>query len=74
MNMRWWLLLLAIALNSLPVLAAESGPVVVVPIKTEISSAQFFFLRRALKEAERDGASAFVIEMDTYGGEVKAAI
>lgn len=44
-----------------------------VPIKTEISAAQFFFLRRALKEAEREKASAVVIDMDTYGGEVKAA-
>ncbi len=54
--------------------AAEVGPVVVVPLKTEVSRAQFYFLRRALKEAEREGASAFVIEMDTYGGDVKAAI
>ena len=45
----------------------------VVPIKTEISEAQFFFLRRALKEAEREHASAVVIDMDTYGGEIKAA-
>jgi membrane-bound serine protease (ClpP class) len=47
--------------------------VIVVPIKTEISEAQFFFLRRALKEAEREHASAVVIDMDTYGGEIKAA-
>jgi membrane-bound serine protease (ClpP class) len=58
----------------IPAIAAEPGPVVVVPVKTEISRAQFYFLRRALKEAERQGASAFVIDMDTYGGEVKAAI
>ena len=44
------------------------------PLKTEVSSAQFYFLRRALKEAERQGASAFVIDMETYGGDVKAAI
>jgi membrane-bound serine protease (ClpP class) len=57
-----------------PVSAAEPGPVVVVPLKTEVSAAQFFFLRRALKQAEREGASAFVIDMETYGGDVKAAI
>jgi membrane-bound serine protease (ClpP class) len=57
----------------MPATAAEPGPVVIVPVKTEISRAQFFFLRRALKEAERQGASAFIIDMDTYGGEVKAA-
>ena len=53
---------------------AEPGPVIVVPIRTEISSAQFFFLRRALKDAERQHASAIVLDMDTYGGEVKSAI
>ncbi len=45
----------------------------VVPLRGEISGAQFFFLRRALKEAERDHASAFVIDMDTYGGSIDAA-
>ena len=55
-------------------LPAEPGPVIVVPIRTEISSAQFFFLRRALKDAERQHASAIVLDMDTYGGEVKSAI
>ena len=73
--MKSWLLVCGIFLALLiPAGAAEPGPVVVVPVKTEISRAQFFFLRRALKEAERQGASAFVIDMDTYGGEVKAAI
>lgn len=52
---------------------AGAGDVFVVPLKGEVSEAQFFFLRRSLKEAERQGASAFVIEMDTYGGELKAA-
>src|SRR3954453_21071003 len=54
--------------------AAETGPVYVIPLKTEVSPAQFFFLRRALKEAERAGASAIVLDMDTYGGRVDAAI
>ena len=31
-------------------------------------------MRRALKAAEREHASAFVIEMETYGGDVKATI
>ena len=53
---------------------AGSGPVVVIPLTTEVSQAQFFFLRRALKEAERNQASAFVIDMSTYGGDVQAAI
>ncbi len=67
----WIVTVLALAATALP---AEPGPVIVVPVRTEISSAQFFFLRRALKDAERRHASAVVLDMDTYGGEVKAAI
>ena len=44
-----------------------------IPLKGEVSQAQFFFLRRALKEAERENASAVILDMDTYGGELKAA-
>jgi len=52
--------------------SAPAAEVVVVPIKGEISQARFFFLRRALKEAERENANAVVLDMDTYGGELKA--
>jgi membrane-bound ClpP family serine protease len=47
--------------------------VYIAELKGEVSAAQFYFLRRALKDAESGGASAFVIEMDTYGGSVNAA-
>ncbi|MDP9291200.1 MAG: hypothetical protein M3O82_02415, partial [Verrucomicrobiota bacterium] len=47
--------------------------VVVVPLHGEVSTAQFFFLRRALKEAETQKASALILEIDTYGGDLKAA-
>jgi membrane-bound serine protease (ClpP class) len=67
-----WLITFVMGMSSS--VAAPNGPVVVVPLDSEVSRAQFFFLRRALKEAERQQASAFVIEMDTYGGDVKAAI
>src|SRR5689334_22920975 len=73
---RFWFLLLSAPLV-LPVAAEETqkpGPVVVVPVDGEISSAQFYFLRRALKDAERSNASAFVLDMQTFGGEVKAAL
>ncbi len=71
---RWFLVCLSSLLAvAAPLRGGEAGPVVVIPIKTEISAAQFFFLRRALKEAERANASAVVIDMDTYGGELKAA-
>ncbi len=52
----------------------KTGPVIVVPVRTAISSAQFLFLRRAVKEAERQNASALVLHMDTLGGDVEAAI
>ena len=52
--------------------APAAERVVVVPLKGQVSQAQFFFLRRALKEAERENAKAVVLDMDTYGGEVEA--
>lgn len=72
---RWFLACLScVLLFAAAAHAADAGRVVVIPIKTEISGAQFFFLRRALKEAEREEAAAIVIDMDTFGGDVKAAI
>ena len=68
-----WLALLAFVL---PVSAAEkameSDSVVVVPVKGMVSEAQFFFLRRALKNAESVGAAAIILNMDTPGGDLKA--
>src|SRR5438045_4032229 len=59
-----------------PVQARETihkGDVVAVPIEGEIAAPTFVFLRRALKEAETNEASAFVLEMNTYGGALDAA-
>lgn len=53
---------------------APPGPTVVIELDTDISKAQFLYLRRALKEAEAGGASAIIIEMNTYGGEIQAAL
>lgn len=53
---------------------AGKGEVVVAPLEGAVSDAQFAFLRRALKQAEADGAEAFVIEMNTPGGELQAAV
>lgn len=53
---------------------ASAADVVVIPFKGQVSQAQFFFLRRALKEAERDKAQAVILDMDTYGGELKACV
>jgi membrane-bound serine protease (ClpP class) len=53
--------------------SARAAEVYVIPIKGEISKAQFFFLRRGLKEAETAKADAVILDMDTYGGELSAA-
>ena len=71
------LLLIFVCLASLlPLQAAEknisTGAVVVLPVKGMVSEAQFFFLRRALKNAESVAASAIVLDMDTPGGDLKA--
>lgn len=52
----------------------KAAEVVVIPIKGEISDALFFFMRRALKEAEAENASAVILDMDTYGGKLDSAI
>ncbi len=54
--------------------AVPEGAVVVIPLKGEVSKAQFFFLRRILKAGESAGASAFILDMDTPGGELGAGV
>src|SRR5205085_5000471 len=51
----------------------HKGDVVVVPLHGEISPSLLMFLRRALKAAESNGASAIVFEMNTYGGRLDSA-
>ena len=50
------------------------GPVFVFPFKEDVSPTELAFLRRALKEAERAGASAFIIDMDTPGGRLDVTL
>jgi membrane-bound serine protease (ClpP class) len=50
------------------------GAVVVVPLSGQVSDAQTALLRRTLKQAETDKAAAYVIEMDTPGGSLSAAV
>ncbi|MFY8215019.1 MAG: NfeD family protein [Chthoniobacterales bacterium] len=50
------------------------GAVVVVPLDGAVTDAQFVFLRRILKLAESAEASAFVLDMDTPGGSLSAAV
>jgi len=51
----------------------QKGDVVVVPVQGEVSKAMFFFLRRAQKSAESAGASAIILDMNTYGGRLDSA-
>ncbi|MGH8046874.1 MAG: NfeD family protein [Chthoniobacterales bacterium] len=52
----------------------NKGDVVVVPFDGEVTDAQAAFVRRTLKQAENAQASAYVIEMNTYGGALDAAV
>jgi membrane-bound serine protease (ClpP class) len=74
--MKRLLLIFVCLAQLLPLQAAEknisTGSVVVLPVKGAVSEAQFFFLRRALKNAEAVAASAVVLDMDTPGGDLKA--
>jgi membrane-bound serine protease (ClpP class) len=75
MKLRWWICWMVLMSLFAGVSRAEpGGPVYVVPLEGTVSSAQFYFLRRALKDAEQAGASAFIIDMDTPGGAVNAAM
>lgn len=71
-------ILAAVAVLPAPAFPAEQavrkGSVVVIPLKGEVTQAQFYFLRRTLKKAESGGAAAFIIDMDTYGGRLDAAV
>ena len=74
--LRWLLLFILCSLLPLRLAARETiqrGDVVVLPLKGEISSPTVTFLRRGLKAAEAQGASALVIEMNTYGGRLDSA-
>src|SRR5256885_10379954 len=49
------------------------GDVVVVPVHGEVAPSLLAFLRRAVKTAESNEASAIVFDMNTYGGRLDTA-
>jgi membrane-bound serine protease (ClpP class) len=51
----------------------HKGDVVVVPLRGEVAPSLLAFLRRAVKTAEGNEASAIIFEMNTYGGRLDAA-
>lgn len=53
--------------------AIRKGDVAVVPLRGEVGPSMLAFLRRAVKTAENNEASAIVFEMNTYGGRLDTA-
>src|SRR5215510_10397456 len=51
----------------------HKGDVVVVPVQGEVSPSLLTFLRRAIKTAESNEASAIIFDMNTYGGRLDTA-
>src|SRR5713101_2361583 len=51
----------------------HKGDVVVVPLRGEVAPSLLAFLRRAVKTAESNEASAIIFEMNTYGGRLDTA-
>jgi len=51
----------------------HKGDIVAVPLSGEVSPSLLMFLRRAVKAAENSGASAIILEMNTYGGRLDSA-
>ena len=49
------------------------GDVVVIPLQGEVSPSLALFIRRAEKTAESGDASAIILDMNTYGGQLDAA-
>ncbi len=67
-------LLLVLLLLPLNMAAAAEQPVVVVTVKGEIDAGQAALIHRALLEAENQNAQALLMEIDTFGGLVDAAV
>ncbi len=51
----------------------RKGDIVVIPLRGEIAPSVHFFLRRGIKLAESSGASALILDMNTYGGRLDSA-
>src|SRR6516164_933514 len=51
----------------------RKGDIVVVPVHGEVAPSLLAFLRRAVKTAESNDASALIFDMNTYGGRLDTA-
>jgi membrane-bound serine protease (ClpP class) len=67
-------LVIGFVLSVIPVGASAQGETIyVVPVEKTVEKGLFAFLERAVKEAENDGASAIIFDVNTPGGAVDAA-
>jgi membrane-bound serine protease (ClpP class) len=56
-----------------PAVASGTPPVYVITLDGAVEKGLFRYLERAFNEAERNGASAIILELNTYGGMIDAA-
>lgn len=68
------ILLGAIIITMLMKPSAEAAPLVIVNVKGEINAGQTALINRALNDAQAMGADAVLVELDTFGGQVDAAV
>jgi membrane-bound serine protease (ClpP class) len=78
-RMGWICLTLSLMVSSLyypssPVHSASSEPVYVIPVHQTIEQGLESFLGRAFEEAESAAAKAVILDIDTFGGSVSAAV
>lgn len=66
-----FLLIASVTTNARDII--HKGDIVVVPLSGEVSPSLLMFLRREVKAAESSGASAIILEMNTYGGRLDSA-
>lgn len=67
-------LVIGLIYSVFPVGASAQGETIyVVPVEKTVEKGLFAFLERAVKEAENDGASAIIFDVNTPGGAVDAA-
>ena len=65
-------LLLSVPVRSQDAAPGAPGPVYVLPIQKEIQKGLVYIVRRGVKDAMENNASALVLDMDTPGGEGEA--
>ncbi|KUO51430.1 MAG: hypothetical protein APF76_13755 [Desulfitibacter sp. BRH_c19] len=70
----WVLCVILILISSFPILAQETSPVYIVPVKGTIDGGTQTFINRAYDEAAENNAAVVLLEIDTPGGLVWSAV